>query len=144
MGCEYLKTVHGILSVLQTVLGLAALLAGFFVWNNGDVFFLFWMGEMRLLTLVLVILMTVWIISMAILLNQVFGTDVLEKLGKLKVLALHGLCALVVLVGAVIESYYYGQIISSSYYIPRLLFVMVSCWLLLITYVCQFGFVVLQ
>jgi len=43
--------------------------------------------NMSMLTLVFVILLTAWIISAAIILNQViFGKDVLEQLGKTKVI----------------------------------------------------------
>ncbi|KAI1716305.1 hypothetical protein DdX_07348 [Ditylenchus destructor] len=128
MGCEYLKTIHGVMSLLQIVLGFGSLMAGYFLWNKGDVFFLFWMGEMKLLTLILVILTTVWIISLGIAINQVFGRDVLEKLGKLKVVSLHLLCALVTLLSAIIETIYYASsdklTTNSVYYVSRLTFVM--------------------
>uniref|UniRef100_A0A915M144 Dolichol-phosphate mannosyltransferase subunit 3 n=1 Tax=Meloidogyne javanica TaxID=6303 RepID=A0A915M144_MELJA len=86
MGLAYLKTLHGILSVLQVFLGLIALLAGYLLWDdtNDELYWLFYMGQKPLATVVLVILSLSWLYGLGILFQQLFVNDLLEKIGKPK------------------------------------------------------------
>lgn len=65
----------------------AALFAGYFIWNSGNVYFLFVQGDRLLLTLVLVLLVLCWFVTVALTLAQVTGKDLLEQLGKVRVSA---------------------------------------------------------
>jgi uncharacterized integral membrane protein len=69
---------------------LAALLAGYFIWEGErhEVYWLFFMGQRPLVTVVLALLVIGWLIGMWILLQQVFVKDLLEQIGKTKVIQL--------------------------------------------------------
>jgi len=68
-------------------LGLIALLAGYLLWDdtNDELYWLFYMGQKPLATVVLVILSLSWLYGLGILFQQLFVNDLLEKIGKPKV-----------------------------------------------------------
>ena len=149
MGFAYLKTVHGILSVIQVVLGFLALLGGYMLYNGAtdELYWLFFQGQRPLISVVLAILLLGWLLALAVLAQQLFVRDLVEELGKTKLLLLHFASAAAILAAAIIESYYVsrdGGEESSAYYMKRLIFVMSCCWLLFISHVVQFIFVLLQ
>ncbi|KAL7069982.1 hypothetical protein ACQ4LE_011113 [Meloidogyne hapla] len=162
MGLAYLKTLHGILSVLQAFLGLIALLAGYLLWDdtNDELYWLFYMGQKPLATIVLVILSISWLYGLGILLQQLFVNDLLEKIGKPKLLFMHLLNGLLISGIAIIETLYLNQEIGgnkgdhphpspepgalSLNYLPRLIVVTVCCWIIVASYIGQFIYVLLQ
>ncbi|KAI6180282.1 hypothetical protein M3Y98_00703200 [Aphelenchoides besseyi] len=99
MGFEYLRSIHGILSSIIVLLSGFAIFVGHFVWHNGDVYFLFVLAHWPLVTMTLVFLTAVWMTSTIVLLAQTLGKDLMEQLGKVKVLILHAICALFDLCG---------------------------------------------
>ncbi|KAI6204213.1 hypothetical protein M3Y94_00646400 [Aphelenchoides besseyi] len=105
MGFEYLRSIHGILSSIIVLLSGFAIFVGHFVWHNGDVYFLFVLAHWPLVTMTLVFLTAVWMTSTIVLLAQTLGKDLMEQLGKLKVLIIHAICALLICAAAVAESF---------------------------------------
>uniref|UniRef100_A0A914GYA1 Uncharacterized protein n=1 Tax=Globodera rostochiensis TaxID=31243 RepID=A0A914GYA1_GLORO len=146
MGLAYLKTVHGLLSCVNIVFLSMALIAGYFLWNPGnhELNWLFFSGNRPFISLVLVALVVLWWLNLIILCQQIFVRDLLEQMGKAKLLFMHGNALLFVLFSAVIESYYLSKVPDGDYYLTRLIIVMVLCWLLVLSHIGQFVFVFCQ
>ncbi|KAF7633380.1 hypothetical protein Mgra_00007262 [Meloidogyne graminicola] len=163
MGLAYLKTFHGILSLLQIFLGLIALLAGYLLWDdtNNELYWLFYMGQRPLATVVLIILSLCWFYGLGILFQQLFVTDLLEKIGKAKLLFMHILNALLISGIGIIETIYLNKELTgkdspphptptpepgalSLNYLPRLIVVTACCWLIVASYIAQFIYVLIQ
>uniref|UniRef100_A0AC34RNJ9 Uncharacterized protein n=1 Tax=Panagrolaimus sp. JU765 TaxID=591449 RepID=A0AC34RNJ9_9BILA len=92
MGSEYIKTIHGIISVLQICIGVAALFACSFIWDhchdsNGDlnVYFQFYWGSYPAHIYSFLALFLTWVAVIAMFILEVSGRDILEALGKMKV-----------------------------------------------------------
>ncbi|CAD5234167.1 unnamed protein product [Bursaphelenchus xylophilus] len=144
MGVEYVRSVHGLLSIIILLLGSASLFAGYFVWNEGTVYFLFYLGNKPLVTLVLILITVCWFVTALILAAQIIGKDLLEQLGKIRVLIVHALCGLLILGAAVCNCYYLSNTAKDHFYYPRMIAVVVCNFLMLIAYVGQIVFVALQ
>jgi len=144
MGVEYLRSVHGIIGSILVLLSSSALFVGYFVWHDGDIFFLFVMHDWPLVTMVLVFLLAVWIVNLVILMSQTLGKDMLEELGKVKVLLIHAICALLICAAAVAETFCYSRSSPTHYYLPRLVIVMVCLWLMFVGLLGQIAFVCFQ
>lgn len=85
MGKDYLKTIHGIVAVVLILLGLVGLFFCSFVWENGNVYFLFFLSSAPGQIYVLFALLLTWAATIFVTVMQVSGQDVLESLGKMKV-----------------------------------------------------------
>ncbi|KAL3098095.1 hypothetical protein niasHT_027640 [Heterodera trifolii] len=146
MGFAYLKTVHGVLSCVQFLFLSLALIVGFFLWSSDshELNWLFFSANRPLISLVLVALVVLWWLNLFILCQQLFVRDLLEQLGKVKLLFVHGIALLFLLFSALIESYYLSKVSDGDYYLPRLIIVMILCWLLLLSQIGQFIFVFCQ
>ncbi|KAI6175063.1 hypothetical protein M3Y97_00990300 [Aphelenchoides bicaudatus] len=144
MGVEYLRSIHGVLSALLVLLTSFAIFVGHVVWRQGDVYFLFILYSWPLVTMTLAFLTIVWFTSMIIMLAQTLGKDLLEQLGKLKVLIIHAICALLICASAIAESFYVSHSAADFYYFPRLIMVMISCWLMLLCLLGQIAYVAFQ
>jgi len=78
------------------------------------------------------------------MLAQTLGKDLLEQLGKLKVLIIHAICALLICAAAVAESFYVSKMSSDNFYFPRVVMVMISCWVMLLCLLGQIVYVAFQ
>ncbi|CAD5229639.1 unnamed protein product [Bursaphelenchus okinawaensis] len=144
MGVEYVRSVHGLLSIIIMILGSAAMFAGYFVWNDGSVYFLFYLSSVPLVTLILILLVVCWFTTAMIMAAQVIGKDLLEKMGKAKVLIIHTITAILILGAAVCNCYNLSSTEKGYFYYPRMIAVVVCCFLMLVGYIGQIAFVIMQ
>uniref|UniRef100_A0A914QG91 Uncharacterized protein n=1 Tax=Panagrolaimus davidi TaxID=227884 RepID=A0A914QG91_9BILA len=84
MGKDYLKTIHGIVAIIQIILLTIGLFICSFVWKNGDVYFLFYLGDAPAQIYILFALLITWAATIGVTVMQLIGQDILESMGKVK------------------------------------------------------------
>uniref|UniRef100_A0A914DUW5 MARVEL domain-containing protein n=1 Tax=Acrobeloides nanus TaxID=290746 RepID=A0A914DUW5_9BILA len=147
MGMEYLRTIHGMITLVQFLIGMAALFTCGVVWYGGDVYWVFFVSNAGGQIIVLFFLFVTWVISFGVLACQLLGKDLLEEMGKVKVIIMHAICAALMLVCAALDTHYTATTASDfniyNYHI-RFVFVMIFSYILLISYLVQIAFVFFQ
>jgi len=144
MGTEYLKTIHGMISALQIGIGFAAIFACSFIWENSDVFFQFFWGDFPAQIYVFFVLFITWAAVIAVVLLEVSGRELLESLGKLKLIVFHGICFALMLIAAILDSHYLSTPDGKLSYHARLIVVTIFSWVLVATYIAQIVYVFFQ
>uniref|UniRef100_A0AC34F8K9 Uncharacterized protein n=1 Tax=Panagrolaimus sp. ES5 TaxID=591445 RepID=A0AC34F8K9_9BILA len=84
MGKDYLKTIHGIVAIIQIILTTVGLFICSFIWSGGNVYFLFYIGGAPAQIYVLFALLITWAATIGVTVMQVIGQDILESMGKIK------------------------------------------------------------
>ncbi|KAH7721818.1 hypothetical protein AAVH_10665 [Aphelenchoides avenae] len=112
MGLDYVFTWHGIITSLQMLATFVCLMVGYFITEISGVFFMLFHPIIPLFTLNLFILLALLVTGAVIVFVQVMVKDMLGQLGKLKVIVLHSVCALLTLAAAIIASYYVGHTVG--------------------------------
>ncbi|KAI6180283.1 hypothetical protein M3Y98_00703300 [Aphelenchoides besseyi] len=144
---EYIRSLHGILTVLIVLFTSISMFVGHLVWSHLGIFFAFYLNGWPLVLMVLIFLFVVWLVTTATLLAQILGKNVIVDLGKMKMLILHGFCAFLLLACAISESYYVHianpKLMDWGYY-PRLIIIMILCYAALFCQIAQIVFIVLR
>ncbi|KAI6204214.1 hypothetical protein M3Y94_00646500 [Aphelenchoides besseyi] len=144
---EYIRSLHGILTLLIVVFTSISMFVGHLVWSNLGIFFAIYINGWPLVLMVLIFLFAVWLVTLITLLAQILGKNVIVDLGKMKMLILHGICAFLLLACAIAESYYVHiaspKAVSWGYY-PRFIIIMILCYAALVCQVAQIVFIVLR
>uniref|UniRef100_A0A7E4ZU74 Cytochrome b561 domain-containing protein n=1 Tax=Panagrellus redivivus TaxID=6233 RepID=A0A7E4ZU74_PANRE len=144
MGFAYMKTLHGLIALLQLAVGFGALFACSFVWTNGDVYFQFYFTHIPAQIYVMFALLITWFITIVLTFSELFGGNTMEKLGKMKLILIHIFNAVLMIIAAAVDSYYVHVNTSGYYYYTRLIVVTVFSWILVASYIVQIIYVILQ
>uniref|UniRef100_A0A0M3I7N5 MARVEL domain-containing protein n=1 Tax=Ascaris lumbricoides TaxID=6252 RepID=A0A0M3I7N5_ASCLU len=128
MGSEYVRSIHGIITAAQVILGFVAMFASSFIWDHTNVYIQLGYKGYGWQTLILAILLLTFLIAIAILASQVAGQDLLAKIGKFKfqLLILYAGCLILLIIAASLESWYCSLSIGNSLYHARFIIVTVS------------------
>uniref|UniRef100_A0AC34GXK8 Uncharacterized protein n=1 Tax=Panagrolaimus sp. ES5 TaxID=591445 RepID=A0AC34GXK8_9BILA len=144
---DYLLTIHGIISIIQIVLGFIAIIIGAVVWSHGSVYILIFPDFAPGILYVLFALELTWSICLAVTAMQIMGKDVLQTLGKMKLMIYHGGILVVLLIAAGVESYYAGHVVfwvDTLGYKTRMILDTIILWILVVSHIVQLIFVALQ
>uniref|UniRef100_A0AC35EXX5 Uncharacterized protein n=1 Tax=Panagrolaimus sp. PS1159 TaxID=55785 RepID=A0AC35EXX5_9BILA len=142
MGKDYLKTIHGIVAIIQIILLTIGLFVCSFIWEGGNVYFLFYLGAAPAQIYILFALLITWAATIGVTVMQLIGQDILESMGKVKLIIYHGILLVILLIAAGLESYYVTWSVGGYHW--RMIFDMIILWILCVTTVVQIIFVALQ
>ncbi|CAJ0935136.1 unnamed protein product, partial [Mesorhabditis belari] len=127
-------TLPGIVNIVQVACGFAALFASSFVWRDTDTFFQFIYKGFGWQTLIVFILLITWIFAIAMLLNNLTGRDVQETVGKRRLLIVYGICLVLLIISASLESWYCDKS-KGHFYHARFVAVTIFNWILVASYI---------
>ncbi|GMS78077.1 hypothetical protein PENTCL1PPCAC_252, partial [Pristionchus entomophagus] len=132
---EYLRTLPGLINLVQVALGFAALFASCFIWVDTNVYIQLIYAGYGWQTLIIFILFVNWLINISTLLSSILGRPILEGFPKIRVLILYGICLLALILSAALESWYCNLSVGHAIFNPRFITVCIFNWLLVVSYV---------
>uniref|UniRef100_A0AC35FB19 Uncharacterized protein n=1 Tax=Panagrolaimus sp. PS1159 TaxID=55785 RepID=A0AC35FB19_9BILA len=146
MNTDYLKTIHGMISILQIILGFVALCVGVVLWHGGNVFILIFPWHFPGLIFVFPVILVTWAIALGVTAMQVMDRAILENMGKIKMMMYHGILLVLLVIAAGVETYYVTHYVIWDFfdYEARLTIDTVLLWILVISHIGQLIFVGMQ
>ncbi|GMR57006.1 hypothetical protein PMAYCL1PPCAC_27201, partial [Pristionchus mayeri] len=135
VNADYLRTLPGLINLVQVALGFGALFASCFIWVDTNVYIQLIYAGYGWQTLIIFILFVNWLINISTLLSSVLGRPLLEGFPKIRILILYGICLLALILSAALESWYCNLSVGHVIFNPRFITVCIFNWLLVISYV---------
>ncbi|KAK0403750.1 hypothetical protein QR680_017106 [Steinernema hermaphroditum] len=104
---EYLKSLQGLITVLQVLLGVVCQFVIQFMWNSGgDVFLVFFIMVNPFMTIVFFLLFACTMVTLAAAIMESKGSPLRETFGKPRVVMFRAVFFLLLLICAAIQTYY--------------------------------------
>ncbi|VDN07864.1 unnamed protein product [Thelazia callipaeda] len=82
-----------------------ALFASSFIWNNNNVYIQLGYKGYGWQTLIIGCLLIIWIINVINLFAHISGTDLIQEYGKSKLIIIYGICVIIALIAALLETW---------------------------------------
>uniref|UniRef100_A0AC35TMZ3 DUF5079 family protein n=1 Tax=Rhabditophanes sp. KR3021 TaxID=114890 RepID=A0AC35TMZ3_9BILA len=142
MGREYLKSIHGICSIISIIFGFLGLIASTCFSTNADFYILLvWSGKFWP-SLVILLLFFDFIYNLYCTITQIQDIESVLSESKLKVRLIKFI--LFILIVAVVESRYVDLYAKDPIFGIRYVFIMICAWIMFLVHVIQGLFIIFK
>jgi len=138
MFVDFLRSFHGVVAMVQVLLGAIALFVAAFIWDGWNVYIQFIYGGYGWQTLINLILLVTWLLAIFTLFAGLSGRDFRADLGKRNLLIIYAVAIGMLLLIGVLEAWYasIGVVVVGSVTLKGRFIVCCICiWLLFVSYV---------
>uniref|UniRef100_A0A1I7YEB3 DUF5079 family protein n=1 Tax=Steinernema glaseri TaxID=37863 RepID=A0A1I7YEB3_9BILA len=128
---QYLRSLQGLITVSQVLVGVLCQLIIQFIWNSsGDIALMFFITVYPFETVVYFLLFGSTMVTLAVVIMESRGSSLAETFGKFKVVLYRLISFLMMLGAAALQTYYVTTSSNSSYYFPRFIIGMILLYVL--------------